>query len=99
MSHNTVTKKILIREETKETADAIYTYTLTSRTGTSVASYGLTLYSIEINMTDKTGKHTESKVEDIFSDSKKAFRFFNILVKNLATPIDLPYILEDEIRI
>ena len=88
----------VIREETRETEDAIYTYTLSVRTGDSVASFGLPLYSVEIRMTDKSGKHTSAELDDVFSESKKAFRFFDKLVKNLATPIDLPYVLEDEIR-
>lgn len=87
-----------VREETRETEDAIYTYTLSVRTGDSVASFGLSLYSIEIRMTDKYGKHTSAELNDVFSESRKAFRFFDKLVKNLATPIDLPYVLEDEIR-
>ncbi len=98
MSQNTVTQEVTIREETRETEDALYTYTLFTRPGQNVADYGITLYSFEINMTDKFGNHTEARLEDIFSDSKKAFDFFAKLVKNLATPIDLPYILEDEIR-
>ena len=99
MSANAKTEKITtLREETRETKDALYTYTLTVRTGDSVASFGLPLYSVWINMTDKDGNHTEASLEDIFSDSKSAFRFFDKLIRNLATPIDLPYVLEDEIH-
>ncbi len=97
MSINTAQKEELIREETRETEDGVYTYTLLAKTGISVASYGLTLYSVIIQMTDSSGHRTEARLDDIFSDSDKAYKFFNKLIKNLATPIDLPYILEDEL--
>lgn len=99
MSLNTDTSpRTTVREETKETEDALYTYTLSSKSGDKVANYGLTLYSVEIQMTDKNGVHTASSLEDIFSDSGTAFKFFDKLSKNLATPIDLPYIFEDELK-
>ncbi len=90
-------ERTALREQTVTADGATYVYTLFSKPGSRVADYGLTLYSVEIRMTDRDGRYTESALEDIFSDHKKAFRFFDKLVKNLATPIDLPYILEDEI--
>lgn len=91
-------ERTAIREESASADGATYTYTLFSKPGSRVIDYGLTLYSVEIRMTDKDGKYTEASLEDIFSDFRKALRFFERLVKNLATPIDLPYILEDEMR-
>jgi hypothetical protein len=94
---NTVASKIL-RTEERECDGASYVYTLSTTRGQRVASFGLTLYSIGICMTDSDGNVTHSSLDEIFSESKKAIRFFNRLVDNLATPIDLPYILEDELR-
>ncbi len=90
--------KTIIREETRELDGAVYTYRLSSHESDMVACYGLTLYCIEIKMTDKDGRETRSEINDVFSESKLAFRFFTKLVSNLATPIDLPYIIEDEMR-
>ena len=90
--------KEVLRRETRESDGARYVYTLSSGTGKSVASYSLTLYSVGIEMTDRNGKRTEASLDEIFTDSKRAFRFFNRLVENFATPIDLPYVLEDEMR-
>ena len=87
-----------IKEVVKECDGATIIYTLTEGEGTRVACFGLTLYSIGIEMTDKNGQHTESHLDEIFVDFKRASRFFERLVNNLATPIDLPYILEDEMR-
>ena len=38
-----------------------------------------------------------SSVTHFFADAGKAILFYEKLVKNLATPIDLAYIIEDEI--
>ncbi len=88
----------VLRREVREADGARYVYILSCGEGKLVASFGLTLYSIGIEMTDKDGRYTESRLNEVFSDSARAFRFFRRLVDNLATPIDLPYILEDEMR-
>ena len=90
--------KEVIREEKLELDGAHYTYTLSCGEGNSVANYGLTLYSVGIEMTDADGNKTRSQLDEIFTDSKRAFGFFNRLIENYATPIDLPYVLEDEMR-
>lgn len=74
-----------------------YTYTMTINESTSTSSFGIPLYSIQIDMIDTSGSHTTSKICDIFSNIGKANAFFNKLVKNLATPLNLRYALEDEI--
>ena len=43
-----------------------------------------------------SGKRSHGRTTELFSDLKKAVRFFEKLVANLATPIDLAYIVEDE---
>ena len=39
---------------------------------------------------------TRSDANDLFSDLSRASGFFDKIVDNLATPIDLAYIVEDE---
>ena len=89
---------ISIRTEVRESEGFEYRYELTERKEFYVASYGIPLYSISVRM-KKVGSQrcTEGKAENLFSDLKKAMRFFEKLVKNLATPIDLSYIVEDEL--
>ena len=54
------------------------------------------LYSIEVALI-KDGEITKNTVENIFSDVGKALVFYEQLVDGLATPSDLPYIMEDRI--
>jgi len=89
-------KSTVIRCDTRREEGYIYRYELTMKEGRSTASYGLSLYSIRVTMTDIEGKSTDGEVEDVFSDVGKAIVFYEKLVKNLATPIDLAYIAEDE---
>ena len=87
----------LIRRENREEAGNKYTYELTLREADEVAAFGLPLYSIRISMTRVEGDQRETNARDVFSNGEKACAFFDKLVRNLATPIDLVYILEDEI--
>ena len=95
-----ITKKNVIertlRIERAEAEGRFYKYRLSVKYITNVESYSLPLYSISIEMTDETGARTSSSLREAFSDSEQAFCFFNKLFENLATPIDLPYIFEDE---
>ena len=53
--------------------------------------------SVEVDMENvKCGKTTTARSGELFSEEKKALAFFEKLVRNLATPIDLAYIVEDE---
>ena len=47
-------------------------------------------------MTDSNGVSSSADVTDAFADASRATRFYDMLVRNMATPIDLPYVLEDE---
>ena len=73
-----------------------YTYILIRREGALLASYKIPLYSIRAEMTTADGNTSYYEVRDIFSSEDKAIRFFNKLSQNLATPMNLPYIIEDE---
>ena len=91
-------KESVIRQQCIENEGAEYRYMLIVKESESVTSYRMPLYSIQIEMVDNLGGHTEARASDIFSDVGKAIVFYDRMVRNLATPIDLPYIIEDEIR-
>ena len=80
----------------READGARYCYTLIMSESNKVASYKLPLYSIEIEMTDAEGNVTNARTKEIFADVGKAISFFKKLSENLATPLNLLYILEDE---
>ena len=86
----------LIRKEERQDGENIYSYELLMREGDTVADFRLPLYSIRVDMTDKYGHKRQANARDVFSSIDKAIDFFDKIVRNLATPIDLAYILEDE---
>ena len=87
---------VILREDRSEGSFS-YIYELILREGAMTADWGLPLYSIRVSMTDENGKESSREARDVFTDRKKAERFFKKLVRNLATPIDLGYVVEDEI--
>lgn len=87
----------LVKKEEKSEDGYSYTYELLVRRGVRTADFGLPLYSIKISMTDPSGNRSEREATDVFSSSDEAVRFFDRLVRNLATPIDLCYVVEDEV--
>ena len=87
----------LVKKEEKNEDGYSYTYELLVRRGVRTADFGLPLYSIKISMTDPSGNRSEREATDVFSSSDEAVRFFDRLVRNLATPIDLCYVVEDEV--
>ena len=97
MSKTVITDKI-IKRESREKDGAKYRYTLVMSKSNKVASFRLPLYSIEIEMIDKDGKQTHARTRELFADVGKALSFFKKLYENLATPLNLPYILEDEMQ-
>ena len=87
----------IIRTEIREKDGYEYKYSLSLSEGRRVASFGIPLYSISVEMmASSDGIKTKSDANNLFSDFSKATGFFNKIVDNLATPIDLPYIVEDE---
>ena len=87
----------VIGAKTVEKDGYVYCYTLLKRESRRVVSFRIPLYSIKIELTDPSGNKTEAESRDIFSDLGKAIVFYDRLVRNLATPIDLAYVIEDEI--
>ena len=94
----TVITDTVIKQEVRQTDGAVYQYSLIMSESNKVASYKLPLYSIEINMVDADGNVTNARTKDLFADVGKALSFFRKLCDNLATPLNLPYIIEDEMR-
>ena len=94
----TVVKDTVIKRDIREADGARYCYTLIMSESNKVASYKLPLYSIEIEMTDAEGNVTNARTKEIFADVGKAVSFFRKLSENLATPLNLLYILEDEMQ-
>ena len=85
-----------VREEIREAEGWICKYRLIKKKSLKVASYLMPLYSIEIEFC-KDGETTKNSIENVFSDFGKALVFYEQLVENLASPADLPYIIEDRI--
>ena len=94
----TFMKNTVIISELREADGAKYRYSLIVSESNKVASYKLPLYSVEIEMTDKDGNVTNARTRELFADVGKAISFFRKLSENLATPLNLPYILEDEMQ-
>lgn len=93
---NEVCDKLIHRENRVEDGSS-YTYELTYREASEVAAFRLPLYSVKVTMTTSDGRCREATARDIFSNRAKARDFFDMLVRNLATPIDLGYVVEDEL--
>lgn len=89
-------KSVVIKEEVRERDGAVYKFTLSSGTSKRTASFNLPLYSIEVELL-MDGKLTSRRLTDAFADGGKAIVFFNRVVENLITPIDLPYAFEDKL--
>ena len=97
MKTDNVQNETLIRREVRSEGGYVYSYELLMRESSRTASYRIILYSVKVSMTDIDGNTTSSDIKDAFADSGRAILFFNKIVKNLCTPIDLAYIHEDEL--
>ena len=89
-------KDTVIKRDSKTDGENQYDYELILREGRRVANYKIPLYTVRVVMTDRKGKSTSASVKDAFADVTHAEDFYNKIVKCLATPIDLRYIIEDE---
>lgn len=91
--------KELIRKEEREKDGCYYSYELLGRRGQRMVDFGMRLYSIKVTMTFPDGSVKQGEARDIFSSKRKALVFYDKIVNNLATPIDLKYVVEDEITV
>jgi hypothetical protein len=95
MASTKVISRIIKTSEVGDEA-ADYRYTLSVSESNRVASYRIPLYSISIDMLTREGKHTSAIARDIFADLGKAIVFYEKIVEARATPLNLHYIIEDE---
>ena len=91
------TKEIILRKDERFDGEDGYTYLLLMRESEFVASFGITLYSVRVEMLRGDGTSSAAEIKDVFASLDKANRFIDKLARNLATPIDLDYIVEDEL--
>ena len=89
----------LIRRETRAKDGNVYEYSLYVTESARVASFHLPLYSIEIKLTLKNGTSWEYLARDVFSNTSRAISFFEMLVQTLATPMSLPYIIDESLYV
>lgn len=95
---HTKTQDTVIRCETRCSGEETYIYRLIMRESDALSSYRIPLYSVDIEFSSSDGTKTHGEARDAFADPGRAIVFFDKLVKNLATPIDLPYVLEDSLK-
>ncbi len=88
----------VVKREERVDEGYSYTYELLLREGVRTDDFGLPLYSVRISMTDSDGRSSQREATDVFANGTQATEFFDRLVRNLATPIDLGYVVEDEVR-
>lgn len=89
-------EKVVKKEEISD-GGFLYTYELILREGKRTADWRLPLYSVKVSMEGEDGHRTQREATDVFMNKEKAVSFFDKLVRNLATPIDLGYVVEDEV--
>lgn len=97
MTPNELATSGVIRKDSICDGENSYTYILSRKDSSIVASFKIPLYSIRAEMTDSDGSQSYFEISDVFASESTAIKFFEKLVHNLATPVDLPYVLEDEI--
>lgn len=97
MKKRNKTKDTSIRTEFREKDGILYKYELKMRESLDLASYKIPLYAISIEMKRESGETTNADTSELFADVGRAIVFFERLVENYATPLNLPYIVEDEI--
>ena len=83
----------VIRNETVLESGNLYCYTLIESEGAN----GTMLYSLKITLSMKDGEFSENTAKNIFTEKNAAMLFFDKMLKNLATPLNLPYVVEDEL--
>lgn len=93
--HELATEGIILKETIYDKGNK-YTYILSRNKSSMVASFRIPLYSIRVEMTDFEGEDSYFELRDTFASEERAIRFFSKLKENLATPINCPYVFEDE---
>ena len=97
MTPNELTTDGVIRKVTIYNEGNKYTYILSKKKSSMLASFRIPLYSIRVEMTDFEGEDSYFELRDTFASEERALRFFNKLKDNLATPVNCPFVFEDEL--
>ena len=87
-------EETVIRKESITENGAAYRYELILSEGCDTASFGIKLYEIKAEA-EIDGFRTAYRSGGLFSSEEKAFRFFNKIIEKRATPLSIPYIIED----
>ena len=74
-----------------------YTSRLLMSESDDTASFKIPLYSVSVTMSGEDMEERYATTGRVFSDASAAIDFYEKAVHNLVTPIDLPYIVEDEV--
>ena len=83
------TENGIVKLSSYKSGGLIYTYALLKSEGE--------LYSIKITLEERGKEKSCATTGAVFSSLDPALSFYEKLRRNLATPIDLSYVLEDEI--
>lgn len=98
MKRKEATKDVTVKSEIRVKDSIAYKYELIRRESKNVTSYKLPLYAVAVEIESADGEIKGAETSDIFLDAGKALAFFEMIVDNLVTPIDLEYIIEDELK-
>ena len=91
------TKETVVKISEFENEGYFYTYRLLMSESDDTASFKIPLYSVSVTMSGEDMEERCATTGRIFSDAAAAIDFYEKAVHNLVTPIDLPYIVEDEV--
>ena len=90
-------KNAIMLEKVTVNNESAYTYILLKTDSCAIASFKIPLYSIRIEMMDSSEKFSYYELRCAFASEGQARKFFTKAVNSLVTPIDLPYVFEDEL--
>ena len=96
MRGKTKIKETVVKLCERECDGYFYTYRLLMSEGEGCPGFKIPLYSISVTMSGDDLDEREAFTGKLFSDAGEAIDFFEKAVRNLVTPIDLPYVVEDE---
>ncbi len=89
---------IIVRKERVISEGYCYTYFMIKHSLPVTGAITAPTYSLRVEMTDNLGNTTFAELPNVFSGREKADLFFDKLLRNLATPLNLPYAFEDEMN-
>lgn len=97
MTKDDMTTEGMILKKTIFDAGNELTYIMSKNISSSIASFRIPLYSVKIEMKDSEGNFSYYELNNVFANEVKVRCFFDKLVSNLATPMNLPFVFDDEL--